>query len=473
MNILLINVSLRPESKLKLFPLGLAYIATAMKKAGYGFDLLDIDLYRYSDDHIREFINKKKYDVVCMGCLVTGYKRVKWLCSVVKESNPDAVTIVGNSVATSVPDILLTKTKADIAVMGEGDITIVELLNAIEKSKPVDSIAGICILKDGKVFHTAKRPYIKDLSTLPFVDYEIFDIKEYLKYSNLMVNEPLPVPREQIRVLPLNTARGCIARCTFCYHVFKDAPFRPRPVSSLLDEIEHLIKKYSLTHIFFYDELSFHTKKLALEFAEGILERGLKFYWDTNCRGNLFNEDSDVEILLKMKEAGCMIVGYSLESAVPEILKEMNKHMSVEEFTRQTQLVYKSGMAVGTSIVLGYPQETPETIHQTMQCCIDNNIYPSTGYLLPQPGSKMFDYAVENGFIKDIEQYLLAMGDRQDLRINMTKMTDSEFEECVKKELARCNRELKVGLDENALIKTQHLRAPEEKRKEAKDRKKL
>jgi len=463
MNILVINVSLRPNSRLRLFPLGLAYITTSMKNAGYAFDIIDVDLYRYNDEEVAKLLMKKNYDVVCMGCIVTGYKFVKNLCSMIKKSHPGSTIIIGNSVASSVTEILLTKTEADIAVLGEGDETIVELIQAVSGSKPLEDVKGICFVKDGEIFSTPKRPYIKDLSKLPFVDYEIFDTEEYLKHSNLMANEPLPIPREKVRILPVNTARGCIARCTFCYHVFKDVPFRPRPVSSLLDEIEHLIKKYSLTHVFFYDELSFHTKKLALEFAEGVLERGLKFYWDTTCRGNLFSEDSDVEILKKMKAAGCMSVGYSLESAVPEILKEMNKHMSVEEFTRQTELVYRSGMAVNTSIVLGYPQETPETIHKTIQCCIDNKIYPSTGYLLPQPGSVMFDYAVEKGFIKDVEEYLLAMGDRQDLRVNMTAMSDEQFEECVKKELARCNRELNIGLDENTLIKTQHLRTAKDK----------
>jgi len=107
-----------------------------------------------------------------------------------------------------------------------------------------------------------------------------------------------------------------------------------------------------------------------------------------------------------------------------------------------------------TSLVLGYPQETPETIRKTFDCCIENRIYPSAGYLLPQPGSGMYDYAVENGFIEDEEEYLLKMGDRQDLRLNMTRMSDEDIEMEVLEGLKRCNEALNIGLDDDQLIKT-------------------
>jgi len=83
MNILVINVSLRPQSPIKLFPVGLGYIATAMKYAGYDFDVLDIDAHRYSDAEVERFIRNKQYDVVCMGCIVTGYKIVKSLAALI------------------------------------------------------------------------------------------------------------------------------------------------------------------------------------------------------------------------------------------------------------------------------------------------------------------------------------------------------------------------------------------------------
>ena len=158
MNILLINVSLRPESNVKLFPIGLAYIATAMRNAGYAFDLIDIDAHRYSDAEVDGFIQAKKYDVVLMGCIVTGYSKVKDLCRRVRKYQKDTFIIVGNSVATSIYEILLSRTEADIAVMGEGDVTIIELLRAIETKQDIGTVKGIAYKKpNGEIVRTAPR----------------------------------------------------------------------------------------------------------------------------------------------------------------------------------------------------------------------------------------------------------------------------------------------------------------------------
>ncbi len=459
MNILVINVSLRPQSPVKLFPVGLGYITTAMKNAGFNFDLIDIDLHRFSDQEVERLIRRKKYDVVCMGCIVTGYSIIKNLSSVIKEIHPHCTIIVGNTVASSIPDTLLTFTDIDIAVMGEGDETIVELLNTINKSEELDRVCGICFMKEGKLVKTSARPLISDISTLPYVDFSVFDIEPYIENGKTHVAEPLPIPREEIRRLPVNTARGCVASCTFCYHVFQGMKYRYRNMDSIIGEVGKMINQYGLNYISLSDELTFFSKRRSLEFSEAILKSGLHFYWTITCRANLFDSDDDIYIIEKMKEAGCISVTYSLESADPSILNAMNKHITVNQFAKQTSIFHKAGMPVFTSLVFGYPQETPDTIKKTIDCCIDNQIYPSSGYLLPQPGSDMYDYAVQNGFIEDVEEYLLKMGDRQDLRLNMTIMSDEEFEKRVTDGLKRCNRELNVGLSEEALIKTQYYRA--------------
>lgn len=459
MKILVINVSLRPQSREKLFPIGLGYITTAMKNAGFDFDILDIDAYRHSDQEVESFLRNNKYDIICIGCMVTGYKIVKSLSSLIKEFYPETIIIVGNSVATSIVNTLLTYTKVDITVMGEGDETIVDLLNTIHQGKSLDNVRGICFVKEGKIMPTPARPLIRDISKLPCIDFSIFDVDLYIQNSKISVSDPLPIPRDEVRALPVNTARGCVANCDFCYHVFKGVPYRYRTPDSIVSEIKSLIEKYSLNYINFWDELTLFSKKQTLALVQKIIDENLHFYWTGNCRTSLFSSEEDIPIIEKMKEAGCVGVLYSLESAEPEILKAMNKRTTVEQFSKQTQLFHKAGLAVWTSLVLGYPQETPETIRKTFECCIENKIYPSTGYLLPQPGSAMYDYAVKNSFITDEEEFLMMMGDRQDLRINMTSMSDTEFEEHVLKWLKKCNEELNVGLKDEQLIKTQYFRA--------------
>lgn len=459
MNILVINVSLRPGSPVKFFPIGLGYITTAMKRAGFTFDLIDIDGHRYNDQEIEAKIREKSYDVICMGCIVTGYRIIKSLAYLIKAYHPHSTIIVGNSVATSVVDTLLFRTKVDIAVIGEGDETIVDLLSAIQNSKPLEAVLGISFVKDNTLVKTMPRPRIKDISQLPFIDFSIFDVEKYIKTSQYGVHDPLPFPREEARALPINTARGCIASCSFCYHVFRDMPYRSRSPESLIAEIKGMISQYNLNYINFWDELTFSSKKQVTGFINKILEEDVHFYWVADCRADLFQSDDDIPLIREMKKAGCLGLGYSLESADAEILKTMNKRTTVEQFSRQTRLLQKAGMAALTSLVLGYPQESPETIKKTFDCCIENKIYPSAGYLLPQPGSPIYDYALKEGYIKDEEEYLQKMGDRQDLRINLTKMTDSEFKYHVSQGLARVNEALNIGLADHELIKTQHFRS--------------
>lgn len=459
MRILLVNVCLRPDSPKKLFPIGLGYIATAIKNGGFDFDLLDIDAYRYTDQQVEALLGENHYDVVCMGCIVTGYKYVKLLAEQVKRVHPQAIVVAGNSVATSIPEHLLQKTQVDIAVMGEGDITVVELLAALANSRPWDEVDGICFKQNGEVIHTKPRPAIPSISVLPHIDFSLFDAEIYINNAKLSVSDPLPIPRESVRALPINTARGCVANCTFCYHVFRGMPYRYRSPESIVGEIKDMIAKYDLNYIQFWDELTFFSKKQINEFVDKVIAENVKFYWEGTCRADLFNGEDDLELMAKMKKAGCLAMSYSLESADSNILKAMNKHITTEQFSRQTALLHQAGLAVYTSLVFGYPQETVETINSTFDCCIKNRIYPSSGFLLPQPGSPMYDYARNKGFIVDEEDFLMAMGDRQDLRINLTGMADDVLSDAVMTGLKKCNEVLEVGLKEEELVRTTYYRS--------------
>jgi len=454
MNILVMNIPLRPTLPLKLFPIGLGYIATSMKRGGWDFELLDLDILRWDDEQIQKHLSDNKYDVVCMGCIVTGYKHVKRWSKVIKESNPGCVIIVGNSVATSIPNLLLENTEVDVAVMGEGDEVILELLTAIHKKKPLHDIAGIYFKDDNKnIIQTTTRPLIKNISTLPHLDFKIFDVNAYIDASHHTVRDESDLG-ESARALPISTARGCVANCTFCYHVFKRKKYRYRTPESITDELKSITDEYNLNYVHFWDELTFFSKKQTNALSQAIIDSGVKVSWTARCRANLFGADEDVRIIEKMKEAGCKKVQYCLESADEKILKAMNKRITPEQFTRQTELFNRAGVQPITSLVLGYPQETPETIRKSMDCCIKNGIYPSTGYLLPQPGSPMYQYAIDYGHITDEEDYVMHMGDRQDLLVNLTQMSDEKFKSVVFDELERCNESLGAKLDLKRLMKT-------------------
>jgi radical SAM superfamily enzyme YgiQ (UPF0313 family) len=431
-----------------------------MRRAGFQFDLLDLDAHPRPPEQIEQFLQTNRYDVVAMGCIVTGYKHVKWLSLTIKRAFPETKIVVGNSVASSITDLLFQKTAIDIAVLGEGDVTIVELLRRLQASSDLGDVPGICYREDGRIRKNPPRQVIEDVNQIPMPDWELFDIQVYIDSLSKSVNEPLPpIPREEIRSLPVNTARGCPFKCTFCYHVFRHVKYRWRSPDSIIREMRHLHEKYGINYFAFADELTFFSIKQAEAFADALLACALPVYWYGSCRSDLFADTKELRVPLKLKESGCMSLSFSLESADPGILKWMNKKVGVEAFCRQVEILRQAGIASLTSIVIGYPSETKETIKATMDCCIANGIYPSAGYLLPQPSTPIYDYAVEHNYIQDKEEYLLAMGDRQDLRLNMTAIPDDELEAFVKDELARCNRELGLNLENGSLLKTGFYRA--------------
>ena len=229
--LLFINPVLRPDAKFKYSPVGLAFILTAVKKAGYSFDFIDMDADNLSAQDVEERLRGKTYDLCGFGCIVTGLALIAQLAEIVRAASPRCCIVAGNSVATSIPRILLARTEVDVAVLGEGDVTIVELIRAIEQGQAFDGITGIAYLRSGVFTQNTPRPVIPNLDEIGFPDWTLFDMDKYNR-------EQVPVSGsdEVQNCLPLNGARGCPFDCTFCYHVFKGQKYRKYSETAVINE---------------------------------------------------------------------------------------------------------------------------------------------------------------------------------------------------------------------------------------------
>lgn len=430
-----VNIALRPPPSRRTLPLGLAYVMMAVRRAGYTVELLDLAAQPRNNDAIRAFFQDRQFDVAMFGCIVTGYRHVRRLCRQIRESSPRTAIVVGNSVAGPTGRLLLERTEANYAVGGEGEMGALTVL-----SNGAD--------KEAKCIIPPSAPL--DLGKLPCIDWSLFDIADYMDNYRLSPDEPTP-PVQEIRAMPINTARGCPYRCSFCYHCFKDMPYRRRPAKQIVAEMACYSRLYGANLFLFWDELTFSNSRQVSAFLD-VLEEYPLFYWGVSVCSDLFSCLEHAVLLERMKALGCLRVFFSLESSSPEILRQMNKRTTVEQFERQVRLVQAAGLAVHTSLVVGYPTETPETIRHSIRTCQDLGIYPSVGYLLPQPGTPIFDYARRHGHIGDVESYLLSMGDRQDLLVNLTKMPDETLIGVTQDALADCARTLGIALKD--LLKT-------------------
>lgn len=464
MKILFVNPSLRPTAPTKYLPVGIAYVMTVVKNGGHDFDLLDVDVHSLDNNAVIEYLKTHSYDVILTGSIVTHYKWIKWFVYEARKYNPKAKLIVGNSVAGSIPQVFLKDTPADIVVSGEGEYTTLDALNAIRDGRDLKTVLGITYRSEtGEIIENDRRPAC-NINELPLIDWELFDIQKYFSITDSKDAAPAiglapPGGGKVWRTVPVSTARGCIHKCTFCHYVFWNDPYRHRSHENIIAEIRRNIEAYGANYVNFWDDLSFTSVGQAEKIVDAIIESQLKFYWIASVRSDLFGNpdisyDRRLAVARKFKEAGCVAVGYSLESGSQEILQMMNKKVKVEYFEEQMKLLNLVGIKSATSVVFGYPIETRETIKQTFDMCKKNRVYPSIGFLLPLPATGMYEHALKHGFIKDEAAYLESITERQDICLNMTTMSDEEILGAIKEGAAELNAMLELGLTEDRLIKT-------------------
>lgn len=460
MKILVINVSLRLGNPTKYLPVGVGSVMTYLReRGGYDFDFLDIDINDHSNEYVENFIASHPYDVVMAGSIVTHYKWVKWLCHVVKKYHPRTKIVIGNSVGGSIPEVFLKNSGADVAVIGEGEVTACAVLDAFRDGAPLSAVEGIAFIDDAENFVATPKRKATPIDDLPMINWDFFDVERYIEKA-YVASVGLVLDENKIpRVMPIVTARGCVFKCTFCHYVFWNDPYRHRSAGRIIAEIRRNMEKYNANYIYFWDDLSFSALQQAEKIMDAIIESGLKFNWSAAIRADLFGNpqlplEARKRVAKKFREAGCVNVAFSLESGNQEILEMMNKKIKVDYFYEQVRLMKDAGISCTTSVVFGYPLETRETIQQTFDQCFKAGVYPSIGFLLPLPYTKMYDYAKEHGFITDDDRYLDSITERQDICMNMTKLANEEIMGAIKENAKVLNEKLDLALSESRLIRT-------------------
>ena len=236
-----------------------------------------------------------------------------------KKYQPDSCVIVGNSVAGAIPDLFLNKTKGDIVVTGEGEISAYEAVEAVRLGKDLKTVTGISFRNDDGTITTTEHRKVGDINDFPFINWDYFDIERY-------INQKVKIPsisdlpnQEMIRSMPIISARGCAFRCSFCHFVYWDDPYRNRTPESILGEIKYLIEKYNVNHIDFFDDLTFASAHQVVKLCDAIEKSGLKFKWSASIRVDLFSRaklsfDDSLKVAKRMKANGCIASGFALES---------------------------------------------------------------------------------------------------------------------------------------------------------------
>lgn len=239
----------------------------------------------------------------------------------------------------------------------------------------------------------------------------------------------LPNIRGNERCIPLLSGRGCIFACNFCYRL--DKGFRPRSAESIIEEIKYLKEKYNVSYIAFSDELLMSSRERTLRLCDAFIKAELNIKWDCNGRLNF----ADIDVLEKMKEAGCVFINYGIESLDDETLKVMHKGLTKKMIIRGVENTLQVGISPGLNIIYGNINEPLSAIDDAVEFLLKYDDHAQMRTLrpvTPYPGTELFTYAVEHGLVRDTEDFYKNKHVNSDLlAVNFTQYSDEEVYEAL------------------------------------------
>ena len=396
------------------FPLGIAYVSAALKKAGFNVTALNLN---HRDGKVTDIlchqIQTRNIDVVATGGLSFQYSTLHSVIEASKRAKPDIITIVGGGIITSDPEPAMTALAyADYGVIGEGEITAVELCKALETGDSPANIEGVIYRMPDSVWHTTSpRKEIRSLDELAWPDYEGFDLKAFFDSS------PSISGLNRKNTVFMIASRSCPYNCTFCFHTVGNK-YRQRSLDSFFAELDYMVSKFDIHYICLADELFSNNIQRVKEFCERIKKYNVR--WWAQFRVDCMTP----ELLTILKVGGCDVMSFGLESADNRILKSMRKHTTVEQIESTLKMVYDAGISMEGAFIFGDIEETWETANNTLNWWRAHAEYKiNLNLITVYPGSYLYKYACEKGIIKDKVQFLKD-GCPQ---IKVSKLTDEEF----------------------------------------------
>jgi len=412
------------DSYIHWFPQGLAYIGAILLKNGYEVEVYNQDKNHFPDEHLTEYLNKNKYDIVGVS-VIAGYYQYKKLLRIsdaINKSKQRPSFIIGGHGPSPEPEFFLKKTQADVAIIGEGEETIVELLEAINTKRSLVHVRGIAFRDGNKVVVNERRALIRDIDSIPFPSYELFPIDYYRLFR-------MPHATNTDFIMPVLSGRGCTFECSFCYRL--DAGFRPRHNESIIEEIQLLKKDYGITYIAFSDELLMSSVSRTISLCEDFIKAKLNIKWDCNGRLNYAKPD----VLKLMKDAGCVFINYGIEAMDNQVLKNMKKGLTTEQIIKGIEATLTAGISPGFNIIFGNIGDNRETLNNGVEFLLkydDGAQLRTIRPVTPYPGSPLYYHAIEMGLMEDCEDFYENKHTNSDLlAINFTEMSDDEFHQCL------------------------------------------
>ena len=370
-------------------PLGIAYLGEVLEENGDKVEILDAEAVGMSYREVAEHVSSRDVDVVGITMTTMTYSNAVKTIKAIK-SISDAMIVVGGPHPTALPvETLKSVSEIDVVVIGEGEATIVELINAINRKKDLQNIRGIAYRNGEEITVTDKRPYIEDLDAIPFPARHLLPMELY---------RTKPSASEKFPSYSIVGSRGCPFRCTFCAIPFGKR-YRSHSAKRICDEMEHLIDNYGAKGVVFKDDVFTLNRKHVTKICNEIIDRGIneKISWSCATRVNLI----DRPLLELMKKAGCWLIHYGVESGNQRLIDIIHKGIKLEEVKLAFNWTREAGIIIGSYYMLGLPSETREESLNTIEFAKSvGSDWASFTITTPYPGSELYNQLINVGMIK-------------------------------------------------------------------------
>lgn len=399
-----------------VMPMGILYVSAYVKRSDIA-NVYTLNLNHESGeeyDILQSYITKNNIDFVGLGGLSGEYSDIFRVVSYVRKIDPNVIIQVGGGIMTADPMVTMqAMPDVDFGIIGEGEQTSVELIDAIARKIDVTSVNGIIYRDENGLRITNRRVEIDDLDTLPLPDYEGFNYAEYLR-----LNPDLSDEGKKYSQVSVIGGRSCKYNCTFCFHP-SGSKYRQRSLDSIFDEIDYLVKNYDISYIALREELFATDNERVRQFCERVKE--YDFDWSIQLRIDSINQ----ELVDMLKNTRCRYLFVGVESADNRVLKSMRKGITLAQIERALDMLREAGLNSRSGVIFGDTVETFESAMFTLDWFKKNytKYRMFVDMIIAFPGSVLYRRACDSGVIPNPVEFLK---DGCPI-VNVSQMNDTEF----------------------------------------------
>jgi anaerobic magnesium-protoporphyrin IX monomethyl ester cyclase len=372
-------------------PLGIAYIAAYLRKHGHECRILDGVAQPYPLEKICKLV--RGYDIIGITVVSTYAVRAIELIQALKRSGISEPVVVGGPHVTVMPESLLER-GADFAVIGEGELTMRELVECLAGNKNIEQVPGLVFYKNGRFVYTPPRIHIKHLDRIPLPARDLLPMHMYRSSIARSTRQPSH---------SMLASRGCPGVCTFCSKKTFGIKTRYFSVARIVEEFFMLRNKYGARDVAVWDDNFITNPDMVIAVCEQLKKRSFDLPWSVEARIDGVNRQT----LSALKEAGCNFIAYGIESGSQRMLDHIRKRITKEKIVKTIRLTKEVGIPIRGYFMLGLPTETKKEMEETLRFAIQLDLELATFTLfVPLPGTAEYRRALKSGTFADPEYFL-------------------------------------------------------------------